>query len=196
MALAITYKTRCFEMTGYCDAIWGNNPDNGKSTLDYLFMLAGGPLSFKTALHTVTAQSTLEAELMSMAHASKEAVYLSNIMADLRFGKLFESVPLFVDNTGALHIAGNITYSSRTKHTALRLIFFKVQVKDGKITIHHVATQKKLADVGTYSTLSRHTPLEMRYGEETIDPRSTRRKRIHCDDDNEYTSRKVKEKRK
>ena len=30
MGLAITYKTGCFEMTGYCDASWGNNPDNAQ----------------------------------------------------------------------------------------------------------------------------------------------------------------------
>ena len=149
MGLAVTYKTGCFETTGYCDANWGNNPDYGKSTSGYLLMLAGGPLSFKTALQNVTAQSTLEAELISMAHASKEAVYLSNMMAELGFGKLFESVPLFGDNTGAVHIAGNSTYSSRTKHIALRFFYLKEQVKDGKITIHHVATQKQLGDVGT-----------------------------------------------
>ena len=84
-----------------------------------------------------------------MAQASKEAVYLSNMMAELGFGKLFESVPLFGDNTGALHIAGNSTYSSRTKHIALRFFYLKELIKDGKITIHHVATQKQLADVGT-----------------------------------------------
>ena len=61
MDLAITCKTGCFEMTGYCDASWGNNLGNGKSTSGYLFMLAGGPLSFKTALQNVAAQSTLEA---------------------------------------------------------------------------------------------------------------------------------------
>ena len=136
-------------MTRYCDASWGNNPDNGKSTSGYLFMLAEGPLSFKTALQNVTAQSILEAELISMAHARKEAVYLSNMMAELAFGKLFESVPLFGDNTGALHIAGISTYSSRTKHIALRFFYLKELNKDGKITIHHVATQKQLADVGT-----------------------------------------------
>ena len=88
-------------------------------------MLAEGSLSFKTALQNVTAQSTLEAELISMAHASKDAVYLSNMMAELGFGKLFESVPLFGDNTGALHIAGNSTYSSRTEHIALRFLLLE-----------------------------------------------------------------------
>ena len=149
MGLAITYKTGCFEIAGYCNASWRNNPDNGKSTSSYLFRLAGGPLSFKTALQNVTAQSTLEAQLISMAHASKEAVYLSNMMAELGVGKLFESVPLFGDNTGALHIAGNSTYRSCTKHIVLRCFYLKGLVKDGKITIHYVATQKQLTDVGT-----------------------------------------------
>ena len=112
-------------------------------------MLAAGPLSFKRALQNVTAQSTLEAELISMEHAGKEAVYLSSMFAELGFGKLFESLPLFGDNTGAVRIAGNSTYSSRTKHIALRFVYLKELVKDGNIPIHHVKTQKQLADVGT-----------------------------------------------
>ena len=92
-------------MTGYCDVSWANNLDNGKSTSAFSFMLAGRSLSFKTALQNVTAQSILEAQLISMAHASKEAVYLSNMMAELGFAKLFGSVPFFGDDTGALHIA-------------------------------------------------------------------------------------------
>ena len=62
-------------------------------------MLAGGPLSFKTALQNVTAQSTLEAQFISVTHASKKAVYLSNMMAELGFGTLFKNVPLSGDNT-------------------------------------------------------------------------------------------------
>ena len=37
-------------------------------------MMAGGPLSSQTALQSVTAQSTMEAELISVALASKEVV--------------------------------------------------------------------------------------------------------------------------
>ena len=96
MGLAITYKTCCFEIAGYCDASGGNNPDNGKSSSGYLFMLAGGPLNFKTALQNAKAQSTVEMELISVAHAIKEAMYLSNMMAELIFETLFDTVPLFV----------------------------------------------------------------------------------------------------
>ena len=85
-----------------------------------------------------------------MEQASKETVYLSNVMAELIFGNLFESVPrYFGDNTGAVHIAENSSYSSRTKHTALRFFYYKELVKDGEATVKHVATQKQLADGGT-----------------------------------------------
>ena len=49
----------------------------------------------------------------------------------------------------SLHIVGNSIYSSRTKHIALCFFYLEELVKDGKITIHHVATQKQLADVRT-----------------------------------------------
>ena len=76
MSLALTHRTGCFHMEGFCDASWGNNPDNGKSTSGYLFKRARGPLDVKIALQNVPAQSTMEAELISRALASKEAIYL------------------------------------------------------------------------------------------------------------------------
>ncbi|CAM9240520.1 unnamed protein product [Laminaria digitata] len=87
--------------------------------------MAGGPINFKTALQSGTAEFTVAAERISIALGSKDAVYLSNMMTELGFGKLFDSVQCFVDNTDALHIAGNSTYSSRTKHIALPLFFTK-----------------------------------------------------------------------
>lgn len=125
MSLPLTYQTGCFQPRGFCDASWGNNPDNGKSTSGYLFMMAEWPLNFKTALQSVTAQPTMEPELIYMPLTSKEAIFLSNMMAELGFGKLFNSVPLFGGKTGALHTAGNSTYRSRTKHIALGFFFIK-----------------------------------------------------------------------
>ena len=70
-------------------------------------------------------------------------------MTELGFGKLLNSVPLFVDDTGVLHIAGNSTYSSRTRHITLRFFFPIELIKEGRITIHHVATMKQLDDIET-----------------------------------------------
>ena len=80
----------------------------------------------------------MEAELVAAAQAMKEAVFYSNMMKELGFGTRFDSVPLHIDNTSALHVAGNRTCSSRVKHVALRYFFIPEQVKEGRITVNYV----------------------------------------------------------
>ena len=106
-------------------------------------------MSFGAVTQTLTAQSTVEAELIAAAYGSKEAVYLFNFMTELSFGELFSTVHINCDSTGALHIAGNKRYSSRTKHIALRFFYLRELINDGTITVHHVPTQAMLADCCT-----------------------------------------------
>ena len=42
---------------------------------------------------------------MAATLAIKEAVLCSNVMKELGFGMPFNSVPLYIDNTSALHVA-------------------------------------------------------------------------------------------
>ena len=53
------------------------------------------------------------------------------------------------DSTEAMSVLANRSYSSRTKHAALRFFFIRELVKSGRITLHHVPTGAMLADVGT-----------------------------------------------
>ena len=98
----IAYKQDYFRVASFSDANWGNNPDNGWSTSSYIVMLANAPISFKVGLQRLTAQSSMEAELVGAALAKKEeAVFCSNMMLELGFDKSFGSVPLYIDNTSA-----------------------------------------------------------------------------------------------
>ena len=77
------------------------------------------------------------------------------MMLELGFKKVkegFGSVPPYIDNTSALHVAGNRTYSPRAKHIALRYLFVQEIVEEGKINIHFVKTQDQVADLGTKHT--------------------------------------------
>ena len=71
------------------------------------------------------------------------------MMEELGFGTRYDSVQLYIDNTSALHVAGNRTYSSRVKHVALRYFFIQELVKEGRITVKYVKTEDQLADIGT-----------------------------------------------
>ena len=106
---SITYNQGSFRLSAFSDANWGNSPDNGRSTLSYIMTLANAPIIFKAGLQGLTAQSTMEAELVAAALTFKEAVFCSNMKLELGFDETFGSVPLNIDNTSALHVAGNRT---------------------------------------------------------------------------------------
>ena len=128
--LPIVYKQEQFRMVSYTDALFGANPDNRKSTTGYLFFLGGGLISFGSKTQSLTAQSTVESELQALSYGAGEAVYLSNFLMELGF-KTFSLVPVDSDSTGALSVAGNAVFSSRTKHIALRQIMNENNIDHG-----------------------------------------------------------------
>ena len=85
---------------------------------------------------------------MVAALVMKEAVFCFNMMKKLGFGTRFDSVPLYIVNTSALHATGNRTYSSRDKHVAIRYFFIQELVKGGRITVKYVKTKNQLAAIG------------------------------------------------
>ena len=113
----------------------------------YIVTLTDAPTIFKVGLQGLTAQSTMEAELVAVALAMKdETVFCSNTMSGLVFGESVGSGPLHVDNTSALHIADNRTYIPRAKHIALRYYFFVQELVEGKVSIHYVKSEGQLAE--------------------------------------------------
>ena len=114
----------------------------------YVVFLANASVGFKGGLLGLTAQATMDADVVAAALAMKEGVFCSNMMKELGFGTRFDSVPLLFDNTSALHVAGNRTYSSRFTHVALRYIIPEL-AKEGRITVKYVKTESQLAGIGT-----------------------------------------------
>ena len=157
--LPIVYKRGKIRMVSYTDASFGANPDTPKSTTGYLFFLDGGLISFGSKTQSLTAQSTVESELQAFSYGAREAVYLSNFLMELRL-KAFSSVPINSNSTGALRVAGNAMFSSRTKHIALRSFFVREPIKRNKIALHHKPTQQLLEDIAT-KHLSKQRFLEL-----------------------------------
>ena len=139
------------------DASFGANPDNRKSTTGNLF-LGRGLISFGSKKQSLTSQSTVESELQALSYGAREAVYLLNFL-ELGF-KTFFSVPINSDSTGALSVAGNAMFSSRTKHIALRFFFVRELIKRNNMILHHKSTQQMLADITT-KHLSKQRFLEL-----------------------------------
>ena len=60
-------------VTGFSDADWGDDLDDGHSTTGNVFLLAGGAVSWLSKKQAVVALSTSEAEYMALSLAAQEA---------------------------------------------------------------------------------------------------------------------------
>jgi hypothetical protein len=65
------------------------------------------------------------------------------------FGCWFTKIPLLCDNECAIKLANNLVSHSRTKHIDIRHHFLRDHEAKRDIKIHHVSTEKQLADIFT-----------------------------------------------
>ena len=70
----ITYQQWRLNLAVYFDDNCGNDPGNAKSMSSYIDMLVNDPIGFKMGIRGLTAQSTMEAELVGSALTMTEAV--------------------------------------------------------------------------------------------------------------------------
>jgi len=89
--LAIQYKTSDSEATmpiGYTDSDFAGDPDDRKSTSGYVFMLAGGAITWRARKQPLVAFSTVEVEYIGASDAAKEAIRVRSLYARILYGKI------------------------------------------------------------------------------------------------------------
>ena len=137
-----------FTLHGYSDASHSDDPNNYRSVSGYLYMFAGGPMTWSLKKQPVVALSSCEPEYGTLAYASQEAVNLSDLLSELTFPQ-FYSVQMYGYNMGALQLSDPTAFSSRTKHICTRCHFLRELVASDKIIVSHVKTTDQLADIFT-----------------------------------------------
>ena len=132
-------------ITGYTDADYAGEKDEYKSTTGYIFYLANGPISYKSKLQSITAQSTTEAEYIALANSAKEATYIKALITELGLYQQ-SNIPIYSDNNGAIQLANNPAYHERSKHINVRYHFIRQKLADNTISIHYIPTKNQKAD--------------------------------------------------
>ena len=120
-----------FSLHGYSDASHSDDSNNSRSVSGYLYMFAGGPVTWSSKKQPVVALSSCETEYIARAYAIQEAVYLQVSVCELTFPQ-FASVQIYEDNMGALQLSGTTAFSSRTKHICTRCHFLRELVTSNK----------------------------------------------------------------
>nr|CAN74040.1 hypothetical protein VITISV_012946 [Vitis vinifera] len=114
------------EIVGYSDSDFAGCLDSRRSTLGYIFMLAGGVVLWKSVKQTLIASSTMEAEFISCYEASNHGIWLWNFITQLQIVDGIEkSLRINCDNKVAELYSKNNRSSSKSKHIDIKFLVVK-----------------------------------------------------------------------
>ena len=98
----------------YSNTDWGGDLETHRSTSGYEMFLGNGIVSWLSRRQCNITLSSTEAEYVGMTEASKQISWIRNLLSEMRFN--IKSIPLLVDNQGAMFLASNPAQEGRTKH--------------------------------------------------------------------------------
>jgi hypothetical protein len=144
----LTYRrSDKLEVIGYTISDFAGCVDSLKSTSGYIFMLAGGVISWRSAKQSMIASSTMTAEFITCFEASNHGIWLRNFVTGLRIVDTIKlPLKLYCDNSSAVLYSNNNRSSSKSKHIDIKFLAVKERVQSGLISIEHIGTASMLAD--------------------------------------------------
>ena len=140
-------RTDNLEVIGYSDSNFAGCVDSRKSTSGYIFMMANGAISWRSAKQTLIATSTMEAEFVSCFEATLHGVWIKSFIYGLRImDSISKPLRIYCDNSVAVFMAKNNKSGSRNKHIDIKYLAIREHVKEKKVVIEHVSTELMIAD--------------------------------------------------
>jgi hypothetical protein len=136
-------------ITAYCDADWGNDLADRRSTTGFIIFHNRNPVSWSSKKQPTVALSTTEAEYMVLSYTCQELIWLRSLASELDPTSVEVPTTLYNDNKGAVDLASDAGFSQRTKHIDLRHHFIRQLVEDAKIKVKLISTQDMIADALT-----------------------------------------------
>lgn len=144
----LTYRrSDKLEVVGYFDLDFASYVDSQKSIFGYLFILAGGAISWKSAKQTIIAASTMEAEFVVYFEATVLALWLRNCISG--FGivdSIAKQLRMYCDKFTAVFFSKNDKYSNGAKHIDLKYLAVKEEVQKQTVFMEHIKTELVIAD--------------------------------------------------
>ncbi|CAM8981883.1 unnamed protein product [Rhodiola kirilowii] len=134
-------------LVGFCDADWAGKAEDRKSTSGGCFFLGNNLVSWFSKKQNSISLSTAEAEYITAGSCYTQLLWMKQMLSEYGFEQ--KEMTLYYDNMSANSISKNPVQHSRTKHIDIRHHFIRELVEQKVVTLHHVTTDKQLADIFT-----------------------------------------------
>ena len=133
----------------YVDADQGGDIGTRRSTIGYIFLYKGTPISWNSKLQRTIALSSYEAKYMAIKEAIKEQQYINAILSELKpilAGTAIECLNIYTDLNSAIELAKNPIYHARTKHIDIQYHYIRECIQKGVSKLVWVPIAGQLAD--------------------------------------------------
>jgi hypothetical protein len=163
--LILTPSTDTLKIDCYPDAdfagMYGhernNDPACAKSRTGYVITVADCPVHWQSKLQTETALSTMEAEIIALAHSCRELFPIMDMVKSLSSAvglanpETSMHVSIHEDNAGALVLAETLPpqFTPRSKWYACKTIWFREEIVKRSIKLIKIETVEQLGDLFT-----------------------------------------------
>lgn len=154
-------KVDCYPDADFA-GLYGYEKDNDpvcvKSRTGYVINVADCPVLWQSKLQTETALSTMEAEIVALAHSCRELFPVMDLVLELGDAigvpcrdYTWMHVSIHEDNAGALVLAETLPpqFTPRSKHYAIKTIWFREQIQARGIKLCKIETTEQLGDLFT-----------------------------------------------
>ncbi|SCV72356.1 BQ2448_3893 [Microbotryum intermedium] len=133
---------------GYSDSNWGVCIRTSKSTMGYAYFLAGAMISWCSKRSSRIADSTTDAEYITLLQSSKEAIHLQQLLGELGIPRTAPTL-IYGDNQGANSLTCNPSSFAGTHHIRIQEHFVCEMVKKCEIKVKYIATANMVSDILT-----------------------------------------------
>eukprot|EP00253_Pinus_taeda_P002122 PITA_02122 len=135
-------------VVGFTDSDWPGDPDDWKSTVGYVFTIGLGPITWACKKQSVISLSSVEAEYHGAIEASKEALWLHQILLEFGFQQQHPTT-FWCDNQSAIQLCKDRVQHQRNKHIELHMHFIKKLIHDHVLEVQYCSTNDQVADIFT-----------------------------------------------
>ncbi|KAD3067275.1 hypothetical protein E3N88_35155 [Mikania micrantha] len=122
------------EVVGYSDSDFAKYKDDKKSTSGYIFMLAGGPISWKSHKQQLTTTSTMMAKYVAVYNATCHGMLLRNLVVGLKiFNSISRPSKLYCDNSAAVNFSNIYSSTSAGLYIDTKHLFVRERVEENNL---------------------------------------------------------------
>eukprot|EP00253_Pinus_taeda_P015771 PITA_15771 len=128
---------------GFTNSDWTRDPNDRKPIEGYVFTLDYGPITWDCNKQSVVSLSLVESEYHGAIKASKEALWLHQILSEFGFEQQHPTT-LWCDNQSVIQLRKDPFQHQRRKHNEIHMHFIRKLIHDHVIEVQYFQLMIKL----------------------------------------------------